>query len=134
MHNKGEFIHKLQANTGVIDKAEAEQILGSVLTTLRGRLTPDEASHVEAQLPEDMKEVWRGNILQDAAHRLKGPDELDYDEFLDKIKDETDLTRERAEAMTRAVFQLLKAQISEGETDHVASQLPKRLKVAWLDA
>jgi uncharacterized protein (DUF2267 family) len=134
MHNKGEFIHRLQANTGVADRGEAETILSSVLTTLRGRLTPKEAGDVEAQLPEDMKPVWRGNVLQDAAHQLMGPEKLKYDEFMDKIAQETGLTRVRAEEMTKAIFHLLKEQISEGEANDVLSQLPKRLQVAWLDA
>jgi uncharacterized protein (DUF2267 family) len=105
-----------------------------VLTTLRGRLTPGEAAHVEAQLPEDLKPVWRGNVLQDAAHKLIGSDKLNFDQFMDKIAQETGLTRQRAEDLTKAVFHLLKETITEGEGRDLMAQLPKRLQVAWLDA
>jgi uncharacterized protein (DUF2267 family) len=134
MHNKGEFIHRLQADVGLLDRDEAEKILSSVLTTLRGRLTPGEAAHVEAQLPEDLKPVWRGNVLQDAAHKLIGSDKLNFDQFMDKIAQETGLTRQRAEDLTKAVFHLLKETITEGEGRDLMAQLPKRLQVAWLDA
>lgn len=134
MHNKGEFIHRLQADTQVIDRDEAEKIVSVVFTTLHHRLTPDQADHVEAHLPKDMKDLWSGNILQRAVRRIASPEKMDYTEFMDRIAEETGLPRDRAEALTRAVFRLLKEQLGKEEAHDVQAELPKRLQIAWLEA
>jgi len=39
-----------------------------------------------------------------------------------------------AERLAKAVFEVLKKQITRGETDDVAAQLPKDLKAMWVSA
>ncbi len=39
-----------------------------------------------------------------------------------------------AEIVAKAVFKVLKEQITKGEADDVAAQLPKALKKMWLSA
>lgn len=134
MHNKGEFLHKLQANTGLAERDEAEKVTKSVLTTLRKRITPEEAKHVEAQLPEGLKELWHGSVLSGLAHKLTGPDSLSAHEFMEHVAKELNVSDERAAELTRHVFHLLKEQITEGQAKHVEDQLPKNLKVVWLEA
>lgn len=134
MNNKGEWVHRLQADVGLIDREETERVLKAVLTTLRSRIMPQEADDLEAQLPEDLKPLWRGNVLQKVAAKLTGPDTLNYEQFLNKIADDLDVSTDRALEFTRAVFHLIKEQVSPGEADQVCGQLPKALKVVWLEA
>ena len=136
MHNKGEFLHRLQSNTGLATREDAERVTSSVLTTLRIRLTPKEADDVEAQLPMDLKPVWRGPVLQALAKQVIGGGQqtLTFQEFVERVARDTGLDRDKALEMTRAVFHLLKEQITAGEAKDVAAQLPKALKVIWLES
>lgn len=134
MNNKGEFLHALEANTGVLDRGEAEKITAVVLRTLATRLTPQEADQVEAQLPKDLKPIWRGNVLQQVAANLRGQSEINLDQFVDEVMKQTHVSRDRALELTKAVFHLLKEQITQGEADDVAGQLPQALKIIWMDA
>ena len=59
MHRK-EFLDKVQAATGIAEREKVERATETTLDTLRGRVTPDEAEDVAAQLPSDLKEMWGG--------------------------------------------------------------------------
>lgn len=133
--NKGEFIHRVQGITGLRDRQQAEKATGAVLGTLCGRLTRDEAKDLEAQLPTGIDSMCQGNVLMGLLKEVTGPNRLDGDAFLDKVADKADLgDRTRAATVTTAVFHVLKEQISPGEADDVAQQLPKKLKIMWLES
>lgn len=134
MANKGEFLHALQATAGVATRDEAEAITKSVFRTLRHRITPEEAAHVEAQLPDGLKQLWGGYIISKLKHQWRGPAGYDWQEFVEHVANDTRLSPERAEALSRAVFHLIKAQISDGQARHVEEQLPHDIKVVWLEA
>ena len=134
MSNAAKFLSQLQAEAGLADPAEAETLARSVMTSLRDRLTPEEARDLEAQLSPAMRALWQGSPMLALFHRATGPVRMSYQEFIDKVASEMGVPAERAEAMIRIVFRLLKAAISPGEVEDVASQLPKKLKVAWLEA
>lgn len=134
MHNKGEFLHKLQANVGLADRDSAEMVTRSVLTTLRSRISKEEAEDVEAQLPQDLKPLWHGNLLEQAKTTLTGPNKLTKDQFVDKVAEDLHISREQAIRSVEGVFHLLKEQISAGEAKDVMDQLPKALKVIWLES
>jgi uncharacterized protein (DUF2267 family) len=106
----------------------------SVLTTLRSRITKEEADDVEAQLPQDLKPLWHGNLLEQAKTSLTGPSKLTKDQFIDKVCDDLHISRDQALRSVEGVFHLLKEQISEGESNDVMDQLPKALKVIWLES
>ncbi|MEM4409053.1 MAG: DUF2267 domain-containing protein, partial [Candidatus Caldarchaeum sp.] len=57
------------------------------------------------------------------------------DEFLAKIMNEAGLTStSEAENIAKIVFRVLKEQITRGEAEDVAAQLPKDLKEMWISA
>lgn len=133
--NKGEFIHRVQALTGIAEHDRAEKATGAVLGTLCGRITNDEAKDLESQLPTGIDTMCRGNVLQEIVAKVSGPNRLDRDAFVDRVKDRAHLTdAAEAENVTMAVFRTLKEQISEGEAGDVASQLPTKLKIMWLES
>lgn len=133
--NKGEFIHRVQALTGIQERDRAERATGAVLGTLCGRITDDEVKDLEAQLPTGIDEMCRGNVLQTIMSKVSGPSRLDRDAFVEKVKDRGHLHDEaEAETVTVAVFRTLKEQISEGEAGDVAAQLPSKLKLMWLES
>lgn len=133
--NKGEFIHRVQALTGIAERDRVEKATGAVLGTLCGRITNDEAKDLESQLPTGIDTMCRGNVLQELVSRVSGPNRLDRDAFVEKVKDKGRLEDvAEAENVTAAVFRTLKEQISEGEAGDVASQLPHKLKVMWLES
>lgn len=133
--NKGEFIHRVQALTGIAERDRAEKATGAVLGTLCGRLTDDETKDLEAQLPTGIDAMCRGNVLQDLLSKVTGPNRLDREAFVDRVRDKAHLQdAAEAETVTLAVFRTIKEQISVGEAEDVASQLPSKLKIMWLES
>lgn len=133
--NKGEFVHKVQALTGIQDQDRAEKLTQTVLGTLCGRITGDEAEDLAAQLPQGIEEMCKGPVLTSLLQNVKGPEKLDRDQFVEKIRAKGELPDvQSAEQVTKAVFTVIKEQISEGEAEDVAAQLPQRLKVMWLES
>lgn len=128
-----QFLEEVQQQVGLGNEDQAEKLAEAVLGTLRSSLTPEEASHVEAQLPEYVADLWRGNFFERIAHKVQGAESWGYDGFVTTVA-EDGWSREQAEGATRAVFHLLKAQIDEGEQRHVAAQLPSDLESVWLNS
>ena len=133
--NKGEFIHRVQGITGIQDRDQAEKATSAVLGTLCGRLTRDEAMDLEAQLPNGIDSMCQGNVLTSLLKQVTGPNRLDRDAFLDRVAERAGLGgREQAETVATAVFHVVKNQISQGEAEDVAGQLPAKLKIMWLES
>jgi uncharacterized protein (DUF2267 family) len=106
---------------------ETKRATAVVFRALRDRLTREEAEHVAAQLPAALKEVWTAGERPG-----RQPLKLREDEFLERVKHEAGLTSgEAARRVTMAVFAALKAQLSAGEAEDVAAQLPRDLKDLW---
>jgi uncharacterized protein (DUF2267 family) len=109
--------------------AKAKQATGVVLRALRDRLTPEEGRQAVAQLPKELKALWR----VDAAPDL--PVKMHRREFVDRVRKEAGLpSRRRAEMLVDAVFGALKDQLSRGEADDIHAQLPTDLKTVWTRA
>jgi uncharacterized protein (DUF2267 family) len=109
--------------------AKSRQATGVVLRALRDRLTPEEGRQAVAQLPRELKGLWRA----DAAPGL--PVKMHRREFVDRVQREAGLpSRRRAEMLVDAVFAALKEQLSPGEADDIGAQLPTDLKGVWARA
>ena len=103
---------------------------GAVLRALRDRLTPEEAADAAAQLPRELKALWRGGERPG-----RRPEKMHRNEFYDRVRREAHLASPReARAVTVAVFAALKEQLSPGEADDILAQLPKDLKTVWAEA
>jgi uncharacterized protein (DUF2267 family) len=124
------FYRRVVDETGGMDRAFAERGTAAVLRALRDRLTPEEARQVAAQLPRALRETWdtgaEWGVRPVKLHRRELYERVKADAALPSIRD--------ARAMVVAVFTALKAQISPGEADDVAAQLPADLRELWAEA
>jgi uncharacterized protein (DUF2267 family)/CBS domain-containing protein len=117
------------------ERRQAEGLVFAVFQELRDRLTTKEAADVAAQLPEDLRRMWRENERPERAVRRIGKEE-----FLGRVRRRANLADDvEAEHVVRVVFRGLQHHLGsatgrEGEAWDVFSQLPKALKVLWLDA
>jgi len=110
--------------------AKSRQATAVVLRALRDRLTPEEGEQAVAQLPRELKALWRGG-----APRPPRPLKLRRRQFVERVKREAGLpSNRRAEIVVDAVFGELKAQLSPGEADDIEAQLPRDLKNVWAHA
>lgn len=134
MAKREAFLNRLQAEAGLGDRDEALRLAQSVFTALRDRLTPEEAADLEAQLASELKAIWRGSPIKSLYHKATGPRRISFETFVGRVAAQNEVSYERALELTRLTFRLLKDLISTGEADDVASQLPKKLKILWLDA
>ena len=109
--------------------AKSRQATGVVLRALRDRLTPEEGRQAVAQLPQELKTLWRADEAPGV------PVKMHRREFVDRVRREAGLpSRRRAEILVDAVFGALKQQLSRGEADDIEAQLPTDLKGMWARA
>jgi uncharacterized protein (DUF2267 family) len=109
---------------------EAKRATAAVFHALRDRLTPEEAGQLAAQLPRELKQVWRAG--EQAGRK---PVKLHRPAFYHRVMKEAGLGSTRdARWMTLAVLGALKESLSPGEAEDVLAQLPKDLKELWAEA
>ena len=117
------------------DEVRAKSVAFVVLQELRDRITPKEAADVAAQLPGRLKRMWLENERADRAvtrtHLV---------DFIGHVRQRAVLPDDaEAERATRAVFGALQRLLgsptgTEGEAWDVFSQLPKDLKLLWMES
>lgn len=117
------------------DERRAEAITSVIFQELRQRITPKEAADVAAQLPQGLKRLWLENETPGrAVTRTHLPD------FLGRVRQHAALPDDgEAERGVRAVFGALQRLLGsptgvEGEAWDIYSQLPKDLKLLWLES
>lgn len=117
------------------DEQRAESIVYIVFQELRARITPKESAHVAAQLPVGLKKLW----LEDETPE-RSVQRTHMAEFLGRIRQHAGLPDDQeAERGARAVFRALQLSLgsptgTDGESWDIFSQLPKDLKLLWLEA
>jgi uncharacterized protein (DUF2267 family) len=117
------------------DEQRAASIVYIVFQELRARITPKESADVAAQLPVGLKRLWMENERQD-----RPVERTHLSDFVGHVRQRAALPDDReAQRGTRAVFAALQRQLGsptgiEGEAWDIFSQLPKDLKVLWLEA
>ncbi len=137
--NRDQFVNKVQQMIGLEDKQKADDGTRIVLSTLSHRLTPEEAKDVEAQLPQDLKNVWNSDTWMVNFLTLSRQYQLKYrrkEEMYSLIDNETHKldVPVGAEQLATAVFHVLKETISDGEVSDIAAQLPQDIKEVWVAA
>ena len=130
--NKDDFIKRVMELADIQDKNTAERGAQIVLSILSHRLTIDEASDVEDQLPHDLKRIWNNQVWITNLYRLSGR-RLKYRHRIELMSIvENEILRERlplsAESLTKAVFHTLKEQITAGESEDILAQLPDEVR------
>lgn len=129
---KGEFINKVMDTAGIYDKKTAERGVQIVLSILSHRLTEEEANDVKDQLPEELKrdwsnDVWITNFYKLSGKRLKYRHKIELMSIVENetLRERLDLNTER---LCKAVFHVLKEQITTGESQDIAGQLPDEIR------
>lgn len=130
MDNKGELLNTLQEACDVEDRDQAEKVAAAVLHQLHDRLGP-EADHLAAQLPEDVKPLYEGGMLERIKDALTPDDKIHFDQLVQRVADEGDVGTDVALEATMHVFSQLKAHISDGQARHVAAALPGDIQEVW---
>lgn len=121
-----EFLKYLE-RVGDLTEETAEEAAVSVLCVLEQRITGNEAHDLEAQLPRKLREL----VQRCERHEGVKPRSIGKKEFLAMVADHIGEPAEEIEPIVRAVFQAVRAQISAGEVEDVASQLPGDLRELW---
>ena len=117
------------------DERRAESITFVVFQELRQRITPKEVADVAAQLPLGLKRLWLENETAD-----RSVTRTHLVDFLGRVRQHAALPDDAEAARgVRAVFGALQRLLGsptgiEGEAWDVFSQLPKDLKVLWLES
>lgn len=128
------FIKELARNLGHGDEiARTGIILRAVLHTLRERLSIGESLNLISQLPMFIKGIYVDNWEYKEKSDIRT-----IEEFKDEVKRLQDLYGEQqfdwdipTEEIIRIVISSLGKYISEGEMEHIITQMPKNLKVLF---
>lgn len=127
IHKTNAWIDELAQDMGR-EHQQAYAALRAVLHALRDRLTVTEASDLAAQLPMLVRgvyyESWNPAHTPTRDHDLQS--------FLERIASELEpgppIDPEQA---ARSVFKLLSIHCTDGQVNHVRSNLPKELQTLW---
>ncbi|MBN8232516.1 DUF2267 domain-containing protein [Corallococcus macrosporus] len=106
----------------------AEDAAVSVLCVLEQRLVGEEDNDLEAQLPMKLRELL---IRCDRHESGPPPQKFGRTEMVSMVAEDLDIEPDDAEPIIRAVFSAIQAQISTGESDDIAGELPPDLRDLW---
>lgn len=120
------FLNEL-CTPGDMSKEEAEKATVAVLSALEKRIQPTETNKMEAQLPQKLQEL----LDHSGIDKSSVPQRFGKDEFIEMVASDLDANPEEAESISRRVFATVRAQISDGEAEDVASQLPLDIAQLW---
>jgi uncharacterized protein (DUF2267 family) len=109
-----EFYRRIQRMLE-IDANEVRRTCDATLKALFARLTPDEARHLAAQLPHQLRDRF---VVKRGFERLSG------EEVVDRVAMELDCDDYEAIRRIRAVFRVVREAVSAGAVDHALEQLP----------
>ncbi len=137
--NKGQFVKQVQEITELPSKEMADDGARIVLSLLSHRLTSEESKNVASQLSTDMKNYWNSDTWITNFLTLSRQFQLKYrhkTELYSLISNEIEKLQLPigAEQLATAVFHVLKEQISTGEIEDIAGQLPHDIEQVWLAA
>ena len=102
------FYRRVIEETGQTDRAAVKRGTAAVLHALRDRLMPTEAAQAVAQLPRELKAVWRAGEIPN-----RTPVKMHRKQLYERVMQEARLQNVReARFLTIGVFATLKAQLS----------------------
>jgi uncharacterized protein (DUF2267 family) len=110
-----DFYKRTKTALGIEDAAETKRTVQIVLEALFARLTPNEAKHLAAQLPHQLRDRF---VVK------RGFERLDVSEFIGRISAGLGVNDREAVRRARAVFDVVCDAVSEGAIEHALDQLP----------
>lgn len=128
-----EFWQALERRLPEEERGREREIAESVLVLLRHRILPEEAQHLKAEFPDELKELWaRRRIGMEEEHSARAVVDLDHNWFLEGVRELADLPDlPEAARATAAVFGAVREIISDTEAEHLEDQLPSGLRELW---
>lgn len=113
---------------GSLSEGDAECAAVSVLAALERRIYGQEAKSLESQLPAKLRE-----LLQTVPHHEGKPTEkFGREGLIEHVASDLKRDPSEIEPLVRSVFAAVRAQITEGEAEKVAAQLPSDLATLWM--
>jgi len=109
-----ELIKKIQHDTGFSDQ-ESETAIDTLVESLAERLTDEELGNFASQLPSELQTIAMTTPMEDRHERHMSL----VEEFM--IKEQ--ISEEHAKKQVLSAWAALKSFISEGEINHIKSQL-----------
>lgn len=129
LQTTNQWLHDIMARLGLQDRQAAYHDLRVVLHALRDRLTADQAAALGSQLPMLIRGIFfEGWKPQGKPLRVRR-----QEEFLELVAEQLAPTGPDAEAVTRAVFDVLSRHISTGEVRHLKHILPVEIRALFTE-
>lgn len=130
------FLKLVQDEAGLNNIEQAKLATRIVFDLLHHRITEEEAYDIESQLPRDLALIWEGGEtwFQRLLSRFKPHNDFNRLEFIKEINARKQDLPSTGEKISKAVFYALQNQISRGEAEDVAAQLPLDLRDLWKEA
>ena len=114
-----EFIKEVQNRGHMESREEAENATKATLETLAERLVGGEPKDLASQLPAEIAEYLGYEGEQD-------PNPFSLDEFFERVNEkDPSVDKPRAVYYARVVIAVLQDAVTQGEIDHIRSQLPR---------
>jgi uncharacterized protein (DUF2267 family) len=122
-----DFLKQL-AERGGMSPAVAEAAATSVLCAIEQRILPEEARDMESQLPAKLT-----GLLQRCERHEQGaaPRKFGREEMFRMVGEDLALQPDAVEPVVRAVCNVLRDRLSDGEAQEVMDQLPEDLRELW---
>lgn len=114
--NYDQFVGEVQHKARLGSTGEAVAAIRATLTTLADRLTPDMAENLAAQLPREI-----GRYLLEG----RGPQRFSPEELVNRVAEREVADPPRAAYHIRAVMDVLRGAVSEGQWEKLRAQLPE---------
>ena len=110
-----EFVGHVQNRARLGTQEGAVRAIRATLETLGERIVADEASHLAAQLPQEI-----GHYL----HQANATDRFSLDEFFQRVAQKEAVDLPAAAHHARVVVSVLKEAVTPNQIDHVRNLLP----------
>lgn len=110
------FIGEVQNRARLPSRGDAERAAEATLATLAERLAGDEGEHMLAQLPEELARRIRVQL------HTQG-ESFSFDEFKERVAEREGSEEGDAVYHARAVIEVWREAVPQGQVDHVLSQL-----------
>ncbi|MDJ0921910.1 MAG: DUF2267 domain-containing protein [Henriciella sp.] len=130
IHTTNVWLKEIMQACDWTDRRDAYRALRVTLHTLRDHLPVEIVAHLSAQLPL----LIRGALFEGWKPSVSEIPERDLVSFLDPIQMAFDRkSGVDPEKVAKAVFDVLRKHVSEGEMNHVAQALPRHVRKLLVD-
>jgi uncharacterized protein (DUF2267 family) len=125
-----EFLNKLSANLGNVDRSHASRILKNTFRVLRNHITPEESLQLISQLPMALKSIYVDGWKLSDHKRVKNIDEFLVEiiqaEGQDAWRDFS--SKDEVLNAVKAVIDTMRLYVSHEEIDQALGTLPKKVR------